>query len=124
MATSMKKKFTTDDIKSGYVVKLRNGDLTFVLRAGNFDKILCYDNGLWRLMSGFDKNTLKRADLNDYGNDIMEVYGLVEYGYFSEAVIADTEHRPLLWKRSEPVKMTVEEISKKLGYDVEIVASK
>lgn len=117
----MAKKFTINDIKSGYVVKLRNGKLMMALRAGDFEKILCGDKGDWiymsRYSSSFNHPVLKH-------HDIVEVYGLVEEGHYEDAGFLDTDHRPLLWKRSEPVKMTVEEINKKLGYEVEIVASK
>lgn len=117
----MARKFTINDIKSGYVVKFRDGKLMMVMRAGDFEKILCDDEGDWiymsRYSSSFKHPILKRCD-------IAEVYGLVEEGHYEDAAFLDTDHRPLLWKRSEPVKMTVEEINKKLGYEVEIVASK
>lgn len=117
----MAKKFTIKDIKSGYIVKFRNGELMMALRAGHFEKILCGKEGDWILMSRYS-STFKHPILKD--RDIMEVYGLIEEGYYEDAGCLDTDHRPLLWKRSEPVKMTVEEINKKLGYEVEIVASK
>ena len=116
------KAFTRDDIKSGYVVKLRNGTLLFALRAGNFDKILCDGNGTWSQITEWGIKDLT-SGVTD-GRDIIEVYGLIGYGYFQHAGDIDTEHRPLVWKRKEPVKMTGEEINKKLGYEVEIVASK
>lgn len=116
-------KFTIKDIKSGYIVKLRNGDLFMAMRAGDFEKIFCNDIGSYYLASGYNEKTLKRLARYDNEHDIVEVYGLVEKGYYHKANNLSIYHRPLLWKRSEPVKMTVEEINEKLGYEVEIVAN-
>ena len=132
-----------EDLKSGYVVKLRNGELRMVMRAGNFTKILVNPmTQEWDYMSAWSdalKSNRRTKKLNtqtygvqglisfqqvrDESFDIIEVYGLLcstkEYG---EALTCATEHRKLLWKRSEPKKMTVAEISEKLGFEVEIVA--
>lgn len=117
----MAKKFTINDIKSGYVAKFRDGKLMMAIRAGDFEKIVCDDEGSWMPISRYS-SSLKHPTLKEH--DIMEIYGLVEEGHYDLAGCLDTDHRPLLWKRSEPVKMTVEEINRKLGYEVEIVASK
>lgn len=117
----MAKNFTVDDIKSGYVVRLRNGDLKVAMRVGNFRKILIDDDGRFEWFSGYNHFLTHKIHK---ALDIVEVYGLVGDGWEYEAILLDTDHRPLLWKRPDPVKMTVEEINKKLGYEVEIVASR
>lgn len=137
----MNKKFTKDDLHSGYVVEFRNGVRMLVTRVGNFTKILANPGGAWfYLGSGWDRelravafpphmgempvrNTLK--SLNEW--DIMKVYGLIksaDNSKYTYALSTRVDHRPLLWERREAVKMTVAEISAKLGYDVEIVAEK
>lgn len=116
-------KFTIKDIKSGYIVKLRNGHLFMAMRAGDFEKIFCNDIGNYYVASGYNEKTLERLARYDNENDIVEVYGLIKKGYYDDALALCVDNRPLLWKRSEPVKMTVEEINEKLGYEVEIVAS-
>lgn len=129
----MTEKFTREDLKSGYVVKLRDGTLRMVARAGNFTKILVAESGEWSYLNSGWGNDLKAQCLyptshceNGHSqgkSDIVEVYGLIggtaNYGLCRNI---STECRSLLWQRKEAVKMTIEEISKKLGFDVEIVA--
>ena len=121
----MKKKFTINDIKSGYIVKLRNGVFMYTLRVNQdkFTKIITNGRDDWMYLSRYDYDL--KCDGDRRFLDIMEVYGLIEgTNNYARCGFLDNNHRPLLWKRSEPVKMTVEEINKKLGYEVEIVASK
>lgn len=134
----MNKKFTKDDLHSGYVVEFRNGERLMVARAGDFTKILVDFFGRWYYLgSGWGSDlcavpfpthlgampTRFKKELREW--DIMRVYGLIlstnnkKYG---QALSLCVENRPLLWERKEAVKMTVAEICAKLGYDVEIVA--
>lgn len=136
-----KKIFKKEDLKSGYVVKLRNGEHRMVMRAGNFTKILVNPvTQEWTYLSNwsdglentrlepynppfFDFPAATHKKVKDKRFDIVEVYGLLHYtNRYGEALTCCTEHRKLLWKRSEPKKMTVAEISEKLGFEVEIVA--
>lgn len=129
-----KKQFHRDELKSGFVVKLRNGEYRMVMRVGQFTKVLINpSNNEWEYLNTWDDN-LKRAYVtnwpykstaqSDPPSDIVEVYGLVQgttaYGM---ALTCHTYNRKMLWKRSEPKKMTLEEISEKLGYEIEIVAA-
>lgn len=124
-------KFTREDLKSGYVVKLRNGELRMVVRAGRFTKVLVSPIGGWAYLSSNWGDDLKRVDLYRHNHhesvpsksqDIMEVYGLVQSTeHYGEALICSTAYRPLLWTRTPAVKMTLEEICEKLGYEVELV---
>lgn len=136
----MNKKFTKDDLHSGYVVEFRNGERMQVTRVSNFTKILTTVRGDWYYLgSGWDSDlkavpfpshmgdmTPRISSANSQREwDIMKVYGLIKgsdtskYRYAFGTIV---EHRPLLWERKEAVKMTVAEICAKLGYDVEIVA--
>lgn len=103
---NMNKNFTKADLKVGYVVKHRNGEMRMVLP---------YRRGL--VFTDIDGHWL---DPDTDLNDVMEVYGLSAFG--STACRISTFGRELLWKREEAKKMTVAEIEKELGYKVEVVA--
>lgn len=130
-----KEKMTRDDLRSGYLVKLRNGEFRLVARAGGFTKILVGESGQWWYLSEYADDLTRRtsgafsmASLQACKDlDIVEVYGLLKgtdmYGEALRAVDT-TKHRDLLWKRKNPVKMTMEELCKTLGFEVEIVTSK
>lgn len=128
----MENKFTKSDLKTGYVVKLRNGELRMVMRVGNFSKILisqfgeynylgtCWDNNLERRRYVQD-NGYYRC-LRDESQDIVEVWGLVRgTANYSNVLMCSTEGRDRLWTRFPPVKMTLAEVIEKLGYEIEIV---
>jgi len=130
-----KEKMTRDDLRCGYLVKLRNGEFLLVARAMGFTKILVSESGSWMYLSEYADDLTKRTPggfsmeflqvCNDL--DIVEVYGLIKgmamYGETLHAVDT-TKHRDLLWERKNPVKMTMEELCKTLGFEVEIVTSK
>lgn len=105
------------DLKVGYVVKTRDGHLRMVMNT-KCDDICLVRKGGYTFLDGLTD------DLTDDGGDkefdVMEVYGFAP-PFDSLAVKISTECRDLLWKRSEPKKMTVAEVCKALGYDVEIV---
>lgn len=131
------KKFTTDDIKSGFLVELRNGERLIAARAGGnrFTKILVNPtSGNWDYLSRWNADSLCSAyvilDLNDRKQhrnsdlDIMKVYGLIE-GTDDYGKAFNTDFfmlRTLLWERREPVKMTLKQIEEKLGHAVQIVS--
>lgn len=127
------KKFTRDDLKSGYVVKLRNGELRMVVRAGRFTKVLVNQSGDWAYLSSNWGDNLKRVDLYKHchhervpakSQDIVAIYGLVKSTeHYGEALLCSIDHRPLLWTRTPAVKMTLEEVSEKLGFEVEIISN-
>lgn len=122
------KKFTKDDLKVGYAVRVRSGDLYMFMPTGYSERTLVGERGFL----GVDKyyNTdlshvltspstgLAEPSWTEF--DIMEIYGLCDWP--AESLRLDTAHRKLLWKREEARKMTVEEIEKELGYKIEIVS--
>ncbi len=122
-------KFNIEHIKSGYVVRLRNGELRMLTRVGSaFTKILVGSSGQWDHLSSWSEDLTFRAfhDGRRYfekEHDIMEIYGLVEHtGNYAYSLDVSTDNRKLLWKRSIAVRMTVSEINARLGFEVEIVA--
>lgn len=125
---------TKADLKPGYMVRVRSGEAALrdmiMPRENTYAMVLTFTVGhdssgwMWCPIESYnedltDKGYDKLSDAST--NDIMEVYG---YSMYAHRVL-DTNHpekyRPLLWKRSEPKKMTMEEICEALGYDVEIV---
>lgn len=110
------------EIKTGYVVKMANGDL-----------MMCMP---------FDQDRGRKVFVNERGNCvsppycagldmtgdvpsrnfIVEVYGLSENGHTTLKI--STDGRPLLYsilQKIPPKKMTIREIEDKLGYEIEIV---
>jgi hypothetical protein len=119
----MNKKFTKADLKVGYVVKYRNGNLRMVMPyAGGL--VLTALDGTWLDIGAGLYNDLTEKGLffNDGSLDVMEVYGLNKMVY--RICEISTDNRELLWKREEKPakKMTVAEIEKALGYKVEVIA--
>jgi len=124
--------FKKKDLRSGYVVECRSGKRLLVARAGMFTQILVFPEGNWwgYLKSGWTDiltyNTYAAhcgAYKGPHPNDIMKVWGLIDNTeHYDEVFTTKVEHRKLLWSREpEAKKMTVDEISKLLGYKVEIV---
>lgn len=121
---NMNKNFTKADLKVGYVVKYRNGNLRMVMPyLGGL--VLTSIDGSWLNIDTELNNDLTGTRVIfgvDDTFDVMEVYGLNTYGSYTCHI--STDNRELLWKREEKPakKMTVSEIEKALGYKVEVVA--
>lgn len=114
----MKNKFTKGDIKIGYVVELRNGDLKMAMRCNQdeFEKILIGENNCYCCFEDIEEDLTGRC----YKQlDIMKIYGLSETK--AGALIISTKNRPLLWEREETIEMTMDEVCKELGKQVKIV---
>lgn len=117
------KNFTKADLKVGYVVKYRNGNLRMVMPLEGGTLVLTSDDGSWLHSEDVnDDLTCRRVKWGEPTDslDIMEVYGWS--GWPSNAMYVATAGRKLLWKREDPKKMTVSEIEKELGYKIEVVA--
>lgn len=118
------KKFTKDDLKVGYVVKMRDGSLNMVMPNNNDELITVDASGGWMYLKRYNDclfnscNDLLVSNTSNF--DIMEVYGRAKPN--NETLKLDISDRDLLWKREEAKKMTVEEIEKELGYKIEIVS--
>jgi hypothetical protein len=128
-------KFTRDDLRPGYIVKLGNDQLRQVVEIGKKGSyILIAANGDWGYLSHWNydltANVYMLADpYTKKGREllksfhIVEVYGFVTdtaYYHFSNQIA--TVGRDLLWSKTPTVKMTVSEIEEKLGHKIEIVA--
>lgn len=121
--------FSKTDLKPGYVVEMRDGRKALILpyRDVRKDKdalILAYDSPnscSWDLVDAcLSDDLLWKTDSGSKLQDVIRVYGLSNVG--GRAISAESvDDRPLLWERKESKKMTVAEVCKALGYDVEIV---
>ena len=108
------------EIKDGYllVVKIRGEIYNMTVAHNDDDELGCFTpygnlvGGHYWPVSCFSKNG-KYAD-----GELIAIYDRT-----TNRLLLDnsTEGRKLLWERKEPKKMTVDEICKALGYEVEIV---
>lgn len=98
--------FTKNDLKNGDIVTLKNGDKLIYANNCFHDMSDTYDNCLYCISDLNDD--MMHYSSNNRESDIIKVSRPIEY--------VDVFSRP-----KEPKKMTVSEICKELGYDVEIV---
>lgn len=108
------KKMNKDNLKVGYIVKIRNGKFGMIVEDTYKDIRILYKS---RETSTITENLESFWD-NNY--DIVEVYGYNEY--FLDALEFTSNGRKLLWKREEVKNMTLKEIESKLGYKIKIVS--
>lgn len=121
----MEQEFHLKDLKTGYVVVLNNGRRYLVLKRKDFyeehSNFLGMSDG--NVVSFMSSRRHFDEDLNGVGvyegQSIEQVYGCTfEPG---NAYSISIDCRELIWERKRTRKMTVAEISKALGYEVEIV---
>lgn len=112
--------FPVDEIKDGYLLEIEeDGKTYYAITAHNDDGELGWcseDNEDYGYIHGFTETLVHRRNED---SKIRKIYGRAanrDLFDFSPA------HRELLWERKdEPKKMTVAEVCKELGYDIEIV---
>lgn len=109
---------TKADLKPGYVIRNQYGDEYMVLPVKD-GSLAFVRSGSWDPVAHYNNDLTNRA--GSTGLDVMEVYGFASTVLMALDLDPGLSGRPLLWKRSEPKKMTMEEICQALGYDVEIV---
>ena len=103
--------FTKADLKEFDIVEFRNGSKTWVVKDIVLGKLS---------IGGFSIETWL-DDLKDegaHGLDIMKVYRPTDSLPLDKSKWKDL---PLIYERTEVKEMTVEEISKALGYEVKVV---
>ena len=109
---------TLKDLKAGYVVEQRNGNLKMVMPYGDGGICIIEYNGVYgRLLDSSYSDDLKAIGWPEF--DIIKVYGYTEYAH--ESLRICTEDRPILWQREERKEMTLAEIEAELGYKIKIV---
>lgn len=108
---------TKSELKPGYIVRLRNGNIFMVMPLDKYDAIIGTEG-----YNGWDylKNWCQDLMHGKYRNlDIMEVYGYSKLN--SSALIFKKEDRELLWKRSEKKQYTYAQLREILGEEFEVV---
>ena len=139
---TMEKTFTKKDLRSGYVVEFRNGVKRLVTRTGSFVQILVNpESGEWNYLNSNwnedltcktgsqcippNENECKCPSVYAKDYDIVKVWGLVTRTTdYCKSLTTNTNNRALIWEREpEAKKLTVDEISKLLGYKVEVVGT-
>lgn len=103
---------TKSDLKSGMVVECKNKERYIVTMFKEQLYLISEDN--WISLRNFDES-LKCFSGDSYS--IQKVYPVCVSGF---NLMIRTNCKPI-WERKEPKKMTVEEICRVLGYEVEIV---
>lgn len=115
------------DLETGMRIILRNKGEYIVLKnvitPYNIGKEDIYINieGGWMSRNNYKNDLTARSNNKEF--DIMEVYAQNNGNFLDGAVLKKDElkNMDLIWKREEKRKMTVSEICKELGYDIEIV---
>lgn len=107
-------KMNKDNLKAGYVVRVRNGEYGLVMET------------LWDTIISFNDNTwcpLKYDLTCEYNQeyDVVEVYNFTTWECLTRCTDVEKSNRKLLWKRVETKSMTLKEIEAKLGYKIKIV---
>lgn len=110
--------FTLDDLETRMVIETRNGDRYLVLRDQKEIHVMCSDENYYTKLVGgnYGNHNVEMRFLEDTDLDVMRVFPKVDT--FDEV---KTVNEPI-WERKEPKKMTVAEIQKELGYEVEVIA--
>ena len=101
-----------NEIQVNDIIKLRAGDIGIVTLF--YDELYLNIDGVISPMPPFN-NEFTIQDDSDF--DIMVIY---RPSTAEELEQQNWTKAPVVWQR-EPVKMTVDEISKQLGYEVEVV---
>lgn len=110
------------DLKSGNIVKTREGEKYIVLLDTEYgDIIVNLSNGLYLNLKKYKEDLSYERDLQRY-----DVVAICAFDYPGDNLIkhgltAMTANYLWTWERKEPKKMTVSEICKELGYEVEII---
>lgn len=110
----MQKEFTKADLKDGMVVEYRDGDRRLVI-----DKYLIGKNAYYELSTYNENLEDKYPRLT-----IMKVFKIRQRAILER--ILDDDNLELIWERTEPKKMTIEEMRQKLeeltGEEIEVTA--
>lgn len=118
MFEPLEKRFIKDELKTGMLVELRNGEKYKVLK--DYETFIC-GKGMISNKSGFIPLLNFSKNLNNsFGvkYDIIKIYKPKGDCYFFNYNMQNFE---LIWEREQTRKMTLAEIEKELGYSIEIV---
>jgi hypothetical protein len=115
------KMFTKDDIKGGYLVECRCGELNLIMPV-NYDLVLAAEDNTWGTFKQYD-NDLICTTAPSGKRDIMKVWGFTHNE--TEVLKFKPDGRKLLWERKEePLDITIDEIAKWKGVPSERIRIK
>lgn len=108
---------TKSELKSGYIVRYRNGSLRMVMPLSNDHAIIgMEDDAGWDYLKNWNEDLTHKSQ---QALDIVEIYG---YSIFaSSALRFAKKDRKLLWKRTEKKKYTYAQLREILGEEFEVV---
>lgn len=109
---------TKSELKPGYVVQFRNGELRMVMPTQKQYVLVAMKSEcpFWSGLDNFDENLV-----NAYNDErtIVKVYGCSE---FTTTIWGfERKHRKLLWERSEKKQYTYAQLREILGEEFEVV---
>lgn len=114
------KEFTINDIKPGMVVEYRNGERRLAVLIKDNLHFLSNDKVLPNVKEIYNNDLTYR---NGESLDIMKVYN-VNSIYEMFGLLNNDRYLNLLWERPKEVVITMDEIAKKFGYNVEQIQIK
>ena len=127
------------ELKQYYLVKFRNGNFGIVLTdvpednhphaimTGDNSWIIVTDDKSWLDSTNYTDNLLiEPSSIEGYKNDLtIDEYDIMAIYdnpfYIGNTLSFNPKYRELLWERKPKRKMTLNQIQKELGYEIEIV---
>lgn len=109
---------TKSELKHGYIVRYRDGNLRMVMPLNDQDILVEMDAccPAWCPLNKFNEDLTCKEDKD---LDIVEVYGFSTHK--ASVWVFDWHHRELLWKRPEKKKYTYAQLREILGEEFEVV---
>ena len=109
---------TKSELKPGYVVRYRDGNLRMVMPLSGGDAIIGIESSPgWGYLENWNQDLTNKQGHKNL--DIVEVYGYSKSS--SLAFIFREADRKLLWKRPEKKKYTYAQLREILGEEFEVV---
>ena len=106
------------ELKEGMIIECRNGD-RYLLRTA-CGKLVASSNDAYMSLD-YDEELNENKYFNKYFNkdfDVMKIY--TSKAFILNSLFND-KYLECIWERKEPKKMTLAQISKALGYEVEVI---
>ena len=102
------------ELKEGMIIECRNGD-RYLLR--KFDDDLIGSNNTKYIYIDYDED----LNENKYCQEDFDIMKIYESNACVLRNLFNNDYLDCIWERKEPKKMTLEQISKALGYEVEVI---
>ena len=111
--------FTKDDLKVGYVVETKGGELKMVMEVQK--GLVLAANGACINLDNYSEELTNIQQFTQY--DIVKVYGFTAWS--AQALRVSASDRYIIWERKEePIEITIEEIAKLKGVSADRIRIK